>query len=448
MILWLFACTQNIELGNREWIKEVLYEDNWRYLQRSPIGLEQKFRAMSGSEYAFMRGSLSIQLRHWSRQSQERRETGFLNIPAATMVPIFGDAHPENFTIAAHPSQPVTTEFIDLDASSFAPWIIDVRRALTAQRVFASSMEGCDVECQNELVIGWVEGFQACLQGADCSILESQIIEDLIVEAFEEGDEQQKYNKYTTDGSLDFDDALNEEGKGIFPVSSGDQTPQLVFRQFADSRQGVTRLLDVGQRFGMGVSSRPALRYVFVWDTGLDGEEDNELLIAREVFDAPDYHGRLGIETEPFESNAHRVVRMRQLLWTNPSADPNYTFVQRPFDFKTQSWTSYYQDVEVSKIQEDWNDGTLNVVDLTDLASVMGSHHALVWRSTNTLQGRNSGLVIQEDIGLGGGFEVFTSEMLSVSDDDYQVLQADYQWFQRELERTGPLLGLDAMGGW
>ena len=41
------------------------------------------------------------------------------------------------------------------------------------------------------------------------------------------------------------------------------------------------RLLDVGQRFGMGISSHAALRYVFLWDTGLEGDEDNQLLLAR-----------------------------------------------------------------------------------------------------------------------------------------------------------------------
>ena len=57
MLIWLLACVQTIESNNREWVKEVLYEDNWRYLQRSPEALQQKFYAMSESEYAFMRGA-------------------------------------------------------------------------------------------------------------------------------------------------------------------------------------------------------------------------------------------------------------------------------------------------------------------------------------------------------------------------------------------------------
>lgn len=448
MLFWLLACLEPDTTHNRAWIKEVLYADNWRYLQRSPAALEQKFVAMSNSEYAFMRGTLSVQLAHWSRRSLPRTSTGFLNVPESTMVPIFGDAHPENFTVSAHPTQEISAEIIDLDAAGFAPWILDVRRALTAQRLFAASMEGCDEGCQEEVVLGWLEGFELGLSGSSVALIESKIVQDLIEEALEEGGEAKKYNKYTTDGRLDFDDDLNAGGKGIFPIQKGDRTPNQLFAQFADTKDVTVRLLDVGQRFGMGISSRAALRYVFIWDTGLEGEEDNQMLLAREVFDLPDYPGRLGIESEPFESNAHRVTRMRKMLWSNPEADPNYGGVSHPFDFKTQSWSSYYQDVEIPKIQEDWDDGKLDADDLIDLGLVMGAHHASVWNGAPTLSGSNTGRVVLEDIQLGGGFEAFTREMLTVTEEDFAVQRADYEWFVAELERTGPLLGLDAVGGW
>ena len=134
-------------------------------------------------------GSLSIQLAHWSRVSQDRVSTNFLNTPDSTMVPIFGDAHPENFTISAYPGQPITTEIIDLDAAGFAPWLLDVRRALTAQRIFAGSMIGCETTCQDSVVLGWLEGFEQGLIDSDSILVQSKIVEDLIDEALEEGSE-------------------------------------------------------------------------------------------------------------------------------------------------------------------------------------------------------------------------------------------------------------------
>ena len=59
-------------------MKEVLYQDNWRYLQRAPVALESKFQRMAEDPYKFMRGNLSIQVAHWSRLSQDRMTTSFL----------------------------------------------------------------------------------------------------------------------------------------------------------------------------------------------------------------------------------------------------------------------------------------------------------------------------------------------------------------------------------
>ena len=53
----------------------------------------------------------------------------------------------------------------------------------------------------------------------------------------------------------------------------------------------------MGQRFGMGISSRKPL-VMFSFGIPTDGEEDNQLLLAREVFDLPNYPICLG-RTEP-----------------------------------------------------------------------------------------------------------------------------------------------------
>ena len=442
----MLACG-DLKVDTHQWKKEVLYADNWRYLQRSPDALASKFQRMSASPYLFMRGNLSIQLGHWSMISDDRTQTAFLNVPDATMIPIFGDAHPENLMICADPSQSISVEVIDLDAATYAPWIIDVRRALTAQRVFASMMDGCEAECQDSVAESWLLGYWTGIESGGVDYEQSTIIVDLIEEALEEGPEGKKYYKYTTDERLNLDTSLNDEGKGIFALQPNDTVPYEIFETFAATRTGTTRLLDVGQRFGMGISSHAAFRYVFVWDEGQEGEVDNHLLLAREVFDPPDYPGRLGIDNPPFESNAHRVDALRWQLWTNPDADPNYTGQDQVFDYKTQTWSSYFQDVEVDKIQKKWNEGTYDVNDVQDLASVMGGLMAQMTRQSKTLSGRSSHLVILEDIQLGGGENVLFEEMMSVSAQDFLQLQRDFQWFQRTLHTDGPLLGFDVVDG-
>ena len=85
---------------------------------------------------------------------------------------------------------------------------------------------------------------------------------------------------------------------------------------------------------------------------------------------------------------------------------------------------------------------------MVDFAHVMGHHHATVWNEARTLSGKSTRAVILEDIQMGGGFEVFRHELSTVSEEDFAVQRADYQWFVAELERSGPLLGLDAVGVW
>lgn len=447
MIYWILLACGGSNLDAHQWKKEVLYADNWRYLQRAPEALASKFQRMSASPYLFMRGNLSIQLGHWSMISDDRWHTSFLNVPDATMIPIFGDAHPENLMVCADPSQPISVEMIDLDAATHAPWIIDVRRALTAQRVFASMMDGCDEACQNSVAESWLSGFWNGIESGDLDVFQSNIIVDLIEEALEEGGEAKKYHKYTTDERLNLNTMLDEEGKGILALEPDDRVPYEIFDDFAATRSGTTRLLDVAQRFGMGISSHAALRYVFVWDEGEEGEADNHLLLAREVFDPPNYPGRLGLDNPPFESNAHRVDALRRDLWTNPEADPNYMGQDRLFDYKTQTWSSYFQDVEVDKIQEKWTEGTYDIRDIQDLADVMGGLMAQMTRQSNTLSGRSSHVVILEDIQLGGGRDVLFEEIMGASQKDFVQLQMDFQWFQKTLQTDGPLLGLDVVGG-
>lgn len=447
MIVWMMLACGDFNVDTHQWKKEVLYADNWRYLQRSPAALASKFQRMSASPYLFMRGNLSIQLGHWSMVSEHRNQTAFLNVPDATMIPIFGDAHPENLMVCADPSQPVSVEIIDLDAATYAPWVIDVRRALTAQRVFASMMDGCELQCQDAVAESWLTGFWTGLQFADVDYYQSTIIVDLIEEALEEGQERKKYHKCTIDERLKLDTTLNDEGKGIIALEPHDTVPYEIFEDFAASRPGVTRLLDVAQRFGMGISSHAALRYVFVWDEGQDGEADNHLLLAREVFDSPDYPGRLGIDNPPFDSNAQRVDMLRTQLWTNPDADPNYGGQDRVFDYKTQTWSSHFQDVEVDKVQQKWTDGMYDIHDIQDLANVMGGLMAQVARQSESLSGRSSHLVILEDIQLGGGRGVLFEEMMHVSQQDFLQHHQDFTWFQNAVRTEGPLLGFELVDG-
>ena len=191
MLTFLFAnlmgCTCADSSSESDWYLEQLYQDNWRYLTTSPQQLAFKFQAMHDSSYDFMRGSLVLYLGHRARVSQERQATRFLQSAEATLLPIVGDAHPENVTICAAPSQETTMEFVDLDASDHGPWLLDVQRAAMALRIFGDQLNGCTMECQDTAVRSFSEGYLQAVQGNLFNVTDSQILQDLIEEAQEEG---------------------------------------------------------------------------------------------------------------------------------------------------------------------------------------------------------------------------------------------------------------------
>ena len=88
---------------------------------------------------------------------------------------------------------------------------------------------------------------------------------------------------------MNFDDALTAEGKGVFPVERGDRAPQQHLLSLLPLTILPSDCLMLVSALVWGFRLARALRYVFLWDTGLEGEEDNQLLLAREVFDLPDY---------------------------------------------------------------------------------------------------------------------------------------------------------------
>lgn len=117
------------------------------------------------------------------------------------------------------------------------------------------------------------------------------------------------------------------------------------------------------------------------------------------------------------------------------------------FDYKTQTWSSHFQDVEVDKVQQKWTDGMYDIHDIQDLANVMGGLMAQVARQSESLSGRSSHLVILEDIQLGGGRGVLFEEMMHVSQQDFLQHHQDFTWFQNAVRTEGPLLGFELVDG-
>ena len=441
VVLCLWSCTSQYSREAEMWKLDLFWRDNWRFLQRDPELLKRKFQKMEESHYNFMRGSFSLYLAERALRSEQRIETMFLNDSNALMLPIFGDAHPENLTVCAEVGQEESIEFVDLDASVYGAWIIDVNRAALSLRILLDDIDSCLEECQTQAVSEVVQGYLAGIFEEE-SRRSSSILEGLFLEALEEGAERRKYNKYTEGDILRFF-YDSESGKGIAELTLEEEELAIdIFREFGHDKANI-RLLDVGRRLGMGVSSLPALRFVFLWDQGQEGEEDNRLTLAREILDPPSYFTHMD-ELAVFTSNSERIEFLANELWVNPRANSDYGGIQLDsIEVKFQRWSSFFQDLEKAKIEEAFLEEEVDLDDIFDLSynigQILGERHG----KSKSFFGENSRLIIQKDITLGGGKKILEDEIVEHSIQDYQSSLNNYQWFQALIETEGFLLGME-----
>lgn len=426
-------------------LREVLLRDNRVWLSR-PEGAElvaDKFAKMASDPYFFMRGTAALHFADLARPDARRPPTSFLTTPDSTAVLLFGDPHPENATVCHGPDGAPTVEFVDLDASGFGPWTLDLRRAALGLGVLAEGLPGCGPDCLEAATTALVEGYLDGLEGRAPAL--GAVFEDLVDEAEDEGTTQQKTLRYAplrADGSRAL--LLGEE-TDLAPLGRAENDVLQAVLAELEPKAGI-RVLDAARRYGSGVTSLPALRFVLLYDTGDDSPADDGMLQVREVVDPPAFPGRAIPRTAAFEGNSERVVVAARRLWSEPEADPFAFGVETgAMDFKSLSWTAWFQDVDHLKVGRDWAEGELSAADIVelgeDLGRVLGGSHA---RAGTASEG-DAGAVIADDLRAGGGGEVLVAEVLRDARTDRRTLASDHALFQQLLVDHGPVLGFDTL---
>ena len=249
LFLFLFGC--QVSPKHQDWVHQVLVDDNMIWSNRLEL-LSNKLTVMNDHPYDFMRGSLGLHIQETRRITGNRPKFDLKNDDSVLFFQI-GDPHPENLTVSVQPDDPERYQvfWADLDAGSFGPWYWDIRRAGVGLWFFANSI-GCD--CVDLLLPSLIHGYIDQSSTDEEYVFDSAIILDLVVEAKEEGAVAKKFNKYTTDGRIDLNEELNEEGKGILALTMEEdiQLERLLEQISFDGK-----ILDRARRFGTGVSSRP-----------------------------------------------------------------------------------------------------------------------------------------------------------------------------------------------
>lgn len=445
----LLACSPGGASARSAFIQDVLVEDNRIWLTRDPELVARKFEAMAEDRYDFMRGTIALHFADIGRPDPDRTPSRFLQDADATSVLLVGDPHPENATLChPEPGRPgaPSLEFVDLDAAGFGPWTLDARRAALGVQVLARTLSGCGAGCQDRAVGAFARAYAARIEDpAGAGPVEGAVVDELIDRAEERGLERQRIRHVTTTtpaGSQGFvhDDRtrlepLDREESAILDGALGAWMDSPI----APPRM---RVLDRARRFGSGISSQPALRFVVLWDTGGPTAEDDRLLQIREVVDAPPAPGRALDQTALFDDNAERVEYAARTLWSRVDADPWASGLRSGgVDLKSVSWMDWLQPIDHDAIAEEWDEGDLDARDLAELAATLGDVLAASHARGETASGSPAGPVIRRDLGAGGGAPALAAELGTQAREDAVRLERDHMLFVDLLDSEGPLLG-------
>ena len=454
LLILLTGCSSQLASSRALWLRQTLADENSYWLARNPAGLADKYGAMAADPYDYMRGSAGTWYADIARQSRERTATVLLEETEPIL--LVGDAHPENLSTTVPGRMPLPTvsdplpelglEIIDLDASIYGPWLLDLRRSALSLRVEAAPLPGCDDACIEAAIAELVEEYIDGALDASAPTVQGSIIENLIAEATEEGQGRQKYDESTTstifsDLQLRSDQGLDENGVGILPLTDAEQAQIDRLMAVYDGPEGF-RVLDTARRFGTGISSRAAVRYLVLYDLGDESEADNGIITVRETSDPPLIPGLFAEVGDRYYTNADRIEAASAMLWSTPDADAAAAgLTDGELTFKVLTWSSWFQDADHLSVLEDWEDSAIDAGDFASMAGVLGYTLGSSHRRGETAAGGSAAAVLERD--LAGSDEVLLAEILATSASDAIALQRDYVLFQMLLDDHGPLLGAE-----
>lgn len=479
LALLLPACSGATTPDRDAILLEWLQRDNAIWLNRDPRLLPGKYQRMANDidgdgvgddPYNFMRGTAGLFYEDLQRRSLDRVDLGYGRSPEAASVWIVGDPHPENLSTflpldeaGPQPGQatpPLKVEWADMDAAAYGPWIADVRRGAQGLMLFLQGFDGCDDPCQAQAARQYGDGYDTTLRAVAAGeatvlltsdLLSNPFVGDLLDEAASEGDERKRLSEHTetVDDRRQFLTLPRFPfgGRGYLPPTPTEQlVVDRILERHAVAEEARTerpfRVLAVARRVGQGVSSWPATRFVVLWDTGGDSEDDDRLLNMREVLDTPIYPGPGVPASAPWASNADRLLTASRALWSQPDLDPRLgALTDGPTSWKLLSYTSWYQGLDHNKAAEVWTDGDADQADVDTFARGLGAALALAHARTTTASGTPALDAILQD--LGDDPERLGTALQTVAFIDRDRTLDDYARFVRLLDEQGELLGAD-----
>ena len=455
LLLALVACAPVDPLAaRRAWVQDQLVTDNRLFLSRDPQRVAEKLDRMAADPYDYLRGSNRLWLADRANAYHERPPTAFLSVDAARATLLVGDAHPENastYLVAGWPDMALPIEMIDLDAAGVGPYTLDLGRAALGLALLGQGLPDCPWEgCQDAAVSALAEGYAETVLGDpdEARRVGGGIFGRLRDEAEEEGPARQRLAELTVPTSeglrLRTDTGLDAAHAGLLPLNRDEEAQARALFAALDLPAG-SRLTDAARRFGVGISSLPALRYLLLVDQGSPTEEDDSLIEVRELIEPPVMPGA---PAQPFDDNAERVAFAAAALWSEPMVAPGYrALCLDGLYWRALPVSSFVLGLDHLRIAEDVDAGEVELADVERLGGELGQLLAQSHLRAGMVTGGDLRPVLIADLEAGGGEDGLRAELLGDAEAESATLLVDWGLLNDLIEEEGPLLGADGLSG-
>ncbi len=437
----------NPDAGREAWVVSQLLSDDKVWLDRDPSLVATKWAVMAADPYDFMRGSLGMWARDLARPAADRPRFDLLDVPTVRLV--VGDPHPENFgtflSASADPATGLAFEVNDLDAASYGTWSVDVRRGAMGLALMVD-VAPC-ASCATEAVDAYARAYADAVSGGAEVELDrcGALVTSLAASVREDLASDHTLTKDTTAEGVLVREPMDEVGKGMLDLTD-DERGQVshLFDQLAatDTAPPNLRLLDAVRRFGRGVASLPAVRYLWLVDQGQDGLADDELVQVREVVDPPQLPGVIRPTDGEFADPTSRVQAASALLWPRADLDPWLAALSDDGQtFKVQAFGDGFQGLDHADVASAIAEGDVAAVDAADLGRCLGSRLGAAHRRAPGLGPLDGPDVIPR--ALAGRVDAFAGEVTRAAELDSAQVVSDRALLATALDADGPLLGAD-----
>jgi uncharacterized protein (DUF2252 family) len=459
LVLGLGCAPTTPDDARSAWLVDALVRDNAVWLSRDPSLLEAKYAAMAADPYAFLRGTLGVAWADQTRPGSPRTPTSFVTTPGADLIWLVGDPHPENFSFFAAPHLPATAfnlpmcvDIEDFDGSGHGPWIWDVRRLALGLSLAAERSGLCDADCRSLLVDAVVDGYvdavlaeavsDVCAvrtEGTAIARWASKAEEDALAGTW--AAENTERTVFDPARGFRLDQATDDAGDGLLETTPGERAQiDRLWAQLHDLPERA-RIVDTARRFGAGVASMPAVRYLVLWDEGdATSDADDRVVQFREVIDPPSIPGRFRPVPATFDDATDRVRAPAEALWSHPDLDPWLLgLADGTQTFKRTAWGDLPAGLEADDLAEDLIEAKFSVEDLAEAAGALARRLAGAHRAGPTLGASEASAILRAEV--AGRREVLRAETQAATARELALLLDDVSRLQQALERLGPDLG-------